>query len=168
MKYLTEQITFDDFVLNYTKPNPKGKGSHAQKYGDKIKMYNPSELQMNTAFSKAYILDSLGSSHGIHGNELYIDKSVLDYISEYIQMAHTKSSFIEKEDSYQYLVPYNLNNLNDVYFGFKFSKETVEINYKGWKTTVYKVIAFYPHDEPIKEFEFNLHNSQGNINLSYI
>ncbi|GIM29880.1 hypothetical protein CPJCM30710_25460 [Clostridium polyendosporum] len=167
IKYLTDQITFDDFVFNYTKPDPEGISTVAREIGNPIKLYNPSELQMNTAFSKSYILESLGSDYGICGNELYIDKSVFDFISEYIKMSHTNAHFIEKDDCYQYLVPYELDDINKVYFGFKLSKKTVEIDYKDWKTTVYKVIAFYPHDEPIDEFEFDLYDYKENVWVTY-
>ena len=41
--------------------------------------YHPRVFQMNTAFSKAYIMESSGSKAGITGNKLYIDKYLLNH-----------------------------------------------------------------------------------------
>lgn len=39
--------------------------------------YHPREFQMNTAFSKAFIIEESGSKAGIKGSNLYIDKELL-------------------------------------------------------------------------------------------
>lgn len=41
--------------------------------------YHPVEFQMNTAFSKAFIMEETGSRAGISGNNLYIDIAVYQY-----------------------------------------------------------------------------------------
>ena len=46
--------------------------------------------------------------------------------------------------------------MDEVVLGFKFSSKVVEIDIKGWKTKVYRLLNFYPHDEKISEFSFEL------------
>ena len=41
-------------------------------------IYTPSELQMNTAFSKAYIIESGGSAKGVLKNKIHFDEKMLD------------------------------------------------------------------------------------------
>jgi hypothetical protein len=38
-------------------------------------LYNPAEFQMNTAFAKAFSIESLGSKYGIEPNNLFIERS---------------------------------------------------------------------------------------------
>ena len=42
--------------------------------------YHPMEFQMNTAFSKAFLMEESGSKAGISGNNLYIDIEVFHYL----------------------------------------------------------------------------------------
>ena len=42
--------------------------------------YYPNEFQMNTAFSKAYIMEESGSCANISGSSLYIDCAVFDFL----------------------------------------------------------------------------------------
>ena len=79
IEYLADEIRLDDWVLNYTK-NGNGISNFAKAYGNPIIIYNPKELQMNTAFSKAFLLESEGSRIGLCGNNLYIDKSTIEAI----------------------------------------------------------------------------------------
>ena len=45
-------------------------------------LYNPAEFQMNTAFAKAYSIDSLGSKSGININGCYVESSFWDLIEK--------------------------------------------------------------------------------------
>ncbi|WP_350013002.1 hypothetical protein [Pseudomonas asiatica] len=51
-------------------------------YGKKLLetnfLYNPAEFQMNTAFAKAYSIDSKGTSSGFNVNGFYLEKNFLD------------------------------------------------------------------------------------------
>ncbi|MEZ4945991.1 MAG: hypothetical protein R2804_10705 [Cyclobacteriaceae bacterium] len=55
-------------------------------YGQKLLntqfVYNPSEFQMNTAFAKAYTIDSLGTKEGFEVNGLYIESTYFDRIRD--------------------------------------------------------------------------------------
>lgn len=73
--------------ITYIDKDYKGLGDFVQtssdrktEYNKKITVYSPRELQMNTAFSKAYIIEGSGSRMGVSGDNLYIDKRVIDYI----------------------------------------------------------------------------------------
>ena len=74
----------------------------ANSVGNPIVIYNPKEMQMNTAFSKAYILESGGGKAGLPGNYMYIDKSVIDAIDKY---ARDKGSpYLARERRYDELL----------------------------------------------------------------
>lgn len=50
----------------------------------KIIIYSPEEFQLNIAFSKAYIIESLGSKYGLTGPCLFVDNEALDAIESCI------------------------------------------------------------------------------------
>ena len=75
--------------IKYIDKNYTGRGEYIQTsperkdiFNKKIVVYSPSELQMNTAFSKAYIIEGSGSKKGVSGNNLYIDLEVINKIVE--------------------------------------------------------------------------------------
>lgn len=75
--------------VKYIDSNYIGRGEFIQTsstrkemFNKNIVVYSPSELQMNTAFSKAYIIEGSGSSMGVSGNNLYIDLEVINKIVE--------------------------------------------------------------------------------------
>lgn len=152
INYLAEEIKFDDYVLNYTKKNPKGLSSLATKNDNPTIVYNPSPFQMNTAFSKSYILDSLGSKYGIESNKIYVDQSVIDFTKELAEKTSLIYREISLKDSIQVLI---LKEENFPSFGFEFDK-VIEIEYKSWKTKVYRLKYFFPHDEDMREFKIEV------------
>ncbi len=78
-------LTLEDFVLNYTKPDPNGPSSFPREMAERVVASNPEPLQLNLAFSKAYILDRLGRESGIEGNHFYADENVFGAVT---QLAH--------------------------------------------------------------------------------
>lgn len=163
VQYLTEEVRFDDYVLNYTKPKGKKISDIAKENGNPIIIYNPIELQMNTAFSKAYLLENCGSKRGLDGNNLYIDESVINAICNMCIDEKIKWIYKEENDNIMFLVPYKHKNSDNVILGFKFHKHVLEIELKGWKTKVYKVLNFYPYDEEMSKFSFNLEDINDNF-----
>lgn len=153
--YIVDNVTIDDYVSIYTKKNPNELSEITKKTNNKIVVYNPSPFQMNTAFSKSYILDSLGSKHGITGNSLFIDQSVIDFMKNLSEKFNF--SFEETNDGGLYCVRI-LKEKDHPSFGFEIDK-TIDISYKDWKTKVYRIANFNPHDEKISEFKFELKNS---------
>lgn len=67
-------------------------------YNLKKIVYTPGELQMNTAFSKAYIIESSGSKMGIAGNMLYIDVEVIDRIVDLVNEIGRDRILLTDED----------------------------------------------------------------------
>jgi len=157
IEYLSDEIRFDDYVANYTKPKGQEISSIAKNNGNPVIIYNPKELQMNIAFSKAYTLESGGSRIGIKGNRYYIEESVLTGIQRIAENQGFKIQILKNDEKYiKYLVPYKKGNNDNVVLGFNFSSDVIETEIRGWKTKVYRLLNYYPHDEKISEFSFEL------------
>lgn len=82
-------------------------------YNKKIVVYSPKELQMNTAFSKAYIIEGSGTKMGVTGNKLYIDYNVIKKI---IDIANSGIS-----DTFG-----RIDNDPDPYICYKYKGEFIE------------------------------------------
>ncbi len=154
-EYTFSEARIDDFVLNYTRPKG-GFSNIAKGTGNPIIISNPKELQMNTALAKAYILDDMGSKKDIGGSSLYIDESVLIFITELIKMSNIIN--INESDteegkliSFEYIEKFERPWL----FGLLIDKE-INIDEDIIKTNVYKIKAYYPNDEHPEEFRFEL------------
>ncbi len=157
IEYLENEIRFDDYVVNYSKPKGQEISDIAIRNGNPIIIYNPKELQMNMAFSKAYTLESKGSSIGITGNDFFIEESALQSIKKIAKKQGFKTLIYNEDEKFiKYLIPYNMKDNNAVILGFNFSSEVIETNIRGWKTKIYRLLNFYPHDEMINEFSFEL------------
>lgn len=156
IEYLAEEIKFDDYVFNYTKPKGQAISSIAQKIGNPTVIYNPKELQMNTAFSKAYILEGGKFDNNPVKNNMYIDQSAIDAVIKY----GNKRGFIhvwqEMDDELRLLIPYDKDNPNEVVIGFAFDKNVFTPEVKGYSTKVYKLLKLFPYDEPVDSFCFDL------------
>mgnify|MGYP001623665238 CR=1 FL=1 len=103
--------------------------------------YFPVEFQMNTAFSKAFILEESGSRANITGNNLYFDITVYKFLE---QSANTigfhPPEVFEQEDDFLVKI-YDINGWfadlrvekDEIVFG-----ESTNYNNRGIKTTLYK------------------------------
>lgn len=156
IEYLAEEVKFDDYVLNYTKPEGHEISSIAGRVGNPTIIYNPKELQMNTAFSKAFILESGGSKAGLPGNNMYIDQSVIDAIIKYGEKKSLIHVWQELDNELRLLIPYDKDNLNEVVIGFAFDKVVIPPKVGRYTTKVYKLLKLFPYDEPVDEFYFDL------------
>lgn len=152
INYFTPEIKLDDLIFNYTKENPNELSNIAKKTGNPTLIYIPHEFQMNIAFSKAYILDEMGSKKGIKGNHFFIDNSILSFLKKYC----IKNAYIYTESENEFCILRNKNDINDVILGFKFA-EKIKIEEDILKTTVFKVESFYCHDEPKNIFKLDLY-----------
>ncbi len=110
---------------------------------NKTVAYHPIEFQMNTAFSKAYIMESTGSKAGIAGNNLYIDKHLLNSIESIVLEENTGDD--------KFRIESNLNdNLEEKYFSIfrgtdillklEFDKDSIVYDSKGINTTLFRFI----------------------------
>lgn len=154
LSYVHSNFYLDDFCLNYTKEKPDEISDTAKKLGNPIIAYNPSDLQMNTAFSKAYLLESLGSKAGIEGNKFYIDVSFFNFVNACIDYNPNCLKTEEEHDGVlKYMVFSDAPECKYVYFGFEM--KPVNITYRGWETMVYQIQRYYPLGEPLK-FNFSM------------
>ncbi|EPG0607703.1 hypothetical protein ACSW0I_001002 [Vibrio fluvialis] len=76
-----DEVKVDDLVFNYTRSKP-GLSKIATTTGNPVLVSNPSQLQLNTGFSRAFLLDEAGSRAGLSGPSMYIDKAFLDAVVE--------------------------------------------------------------------------------------
>lgn len=161
IEYITQEIKYDDFLFNYCRKNPDEMGESAKRNGNPTILYNPVELQMNTAFSKSYILENGGSKAGLCGANLYIDSSVLFAIDELCKLHNYEKIISETRETISIFYRYP-NEINRVCLGFELAKPIIP---KGipWQTEIYKVLRFYPHDEDISDFWFDLANIETNF-----
>ncbi len=149
------ELTVEDFVLNYTKLDPSGPSRLPRKVAERIVASNPEPLQLNLAFSKAYILDRLGSRGGIKGGHFYIDEGVLQAIAHFAKTKPHLRAPIDREEgtSRLFAIPRQDDEYSqdDEYFhlGFRLQLPRISINTTEIETSVYRVVEFYPWDEPL-------------------
>lgn len=80
----------------------------------------PRELQMNTAFSKAYIIESSGKRFGVEGNNLFIDIEVLE------KMANSINT-IGKEQLGQTIDDFEKNGIKLFYYRAEVSEKSFDV-----------------------------------------
>ncbi|HAT1793401.1 TPA: hypothetical protein I8Y89_001419 [Legionella pneumophila] len=74
MQYSSEVVTGSSFLLHdENRVSPLGEELLSTNY-----LYNPSEFQINTAFSKAYTIDRLGTHGGFPPNNCYVERGFWD------------------------------------------------------------------------------------------
>jgi len=148
-----DEITIDDLVYNYTKKDQNDKSQLALNIGDYTLMHNPRSLQMNTALSKSYIIESLGSKQGIEGNNCFIDKSFFDYIISVVKEDDTLE-VVDEENLFVIKYKDELEIECNWLMGFEM-KNQIQVS-EPFVTTVYKIKAFYPQDENPEKFKFEV------------
>lgn len=82
------EVRVDDLVYDYTRKSA-GMSVLARQTGNPVLVSNPPQLQLNTAFSRAFLLDEAGSKHGIAGAALYVDASFLRDVAEEFSQSST-------------------------------------------------------------------------------
>lgn len=148
-----DEITVDDLVYNHIKKDQNEKSQLAINTGDYALMHNPRPLQMNTALSKSYIIESLGSKAGIDGANFFIDKSFFDYVKNIVQK-NSVLEVIDEADLFAIKYKDELEIECNWLMGFDIQR-AIKID-EPFTTIVYKIKSFYPHDENPKEFKFEL------------
>lgn len=105
-----------------------------------ITTYYPKEFQMNTAFSKAYIMEGAGKKIGLTGSCLYIDKIVFDKIKWLLDLTkdYTALHIEELANSDSYTFNLCLPD-NKVFFGMNFDAIPVHYDDNGIKTDLYRL-----------------------------
>src|SRR4029077_1045701 len=78
-----EQLSFShsefrmrDFILDSTKQVSHSAPGY-EDFTSRLIVIHPTQLQLNLAFSRAYLLDQAGSKNGIEGPHFYVDQTVI-------------------------------------------------------------------------------------------
>ena len=150
-----DDVRMEDYVLNYTKKDPNGPSSFPDEWRNRIVMYSPPAFQMNTAFSKSYILDSLGSKHGLQGANIYVDESVLECLTHIAAHFGVKQDQIVREKT-ETGVRFSIVNPESGWYhlGFELS-DPFPVASPRITTNVYKLLSFYPWDEDPNTFRID-------------
>ena len=186
------EVQFDDLVLDFTRARP-GMSKLAEMTGNPVVVSNPAPLQLNTAFSRAYLLDAAGSKHGISGARVYLDSQFIDDISSEFQgrkgfrvnnweRSNDRIFALERlSRSIRKTTPRQIPTLAEWaarqpaveagiirvmqefpsrrqpwVFGFLLERDHITVNLPNLQTTVYRVLAFFPHDEDPSDFMVDL------------
>lgn len=157
LRYSPAVITRDDFVYNYTKTDPTKPSSQAQKYGDLVVAMNPGPLQMNTAFSKAYILEAGGSEAGLPGAHFYLDESVMVWLQNFAPLLRPTAHVVWRVDDAvtRFAISHDATEQR-YHFGFDLEGPVV-VSLPRIKSRVWRVRHFYPWDEDVAEFVLPVH-----------
>lgn len=102
-----------------------------------IVSYHPKEFQMNTAYSKAFIMEESGSAAGLKGPYLFVDKIVFEYLE---MMFNGKKGYLIKEEDIQDNKFKVLIYCDGTWFlKLYFDKNIIDYDKKGIKTKLYKL-----------------------------
>ena len=145
LRYSHPEFRFGDFVLNYTKPLG-GSTSFPKDMADRPVVINPTQLQLNLAFSRAYILDQVGSKQGIDGPHFYLDQAVIDFLTK--EAARAGNEVLDTTDETGRLFAVRMKNPDYFHLGFLLHSKSIPVSTKLFETTIWKVLAFCPWDEP--------------------
>ena len=150
------EIRYDDYVFNYSKPKGNSLSLSAQRLNNPLIVHNPADFQMNTAFSKAYILESGGSKHGLKGDNFFIAQDAINAIIKYSEEKGHFAVWVNDSEGMKLFIAYDRDNLDEVVMGFCFSSDIIHFENERLKTNVYTLLKFYPWDEKTSEFHFDI------------
>lgn len=107
--------------------------------GREISIYFPKEFQMNTAFSKANIIEESGSKFGVKGAFLYFDSFALDVIKQIANKSDSHSVKEYKEDGYYC---FSIIRITNPMITLKFEEDSIPYNNEAIETTLYKLLEY--------------------------
>jgi hypothetical protein len=126
-----------------------------EEFSDRTIVYSPLQFQMNLAFSKAYLIESLGSKGGLAGPGLFVEEDVLSGLLEICAGEHIpgssnllyKNSFTQSHDFQVFSIRRDVINSPEFRLEIKFDTSPVEIRPRGITTKMWRVIRYHPPDE---------------------
>ena len=107
--------------------------------------YHPREFQMNTAFSKAFIMEESGKKAGVSGSNLYVDRNTFSLIDDLLKKCDGEVKLESSETSIIYTLLYK-----KAWFAtIDFYPDTVQYDAKGIKTELlrFKKIDSLPEQQ---------------------
>jgi hypothetical protein len=100
--------------------------------------YHPREFQMNTAFSKAFIIEESGSKAGIKGANLYIDKELLIFFQNAFENSEKHSIQVKEiDDTLRIVVTFD----NEWFATVIVDREAVIYENRGIDTKLYRLVG---------------------------
>lgn len=158
--YTFPEVRLQDFFYHYTRRNATGSPtSPVATEPDPLVVSNSQPLQLNTAFSKAYILDSYGSGKGIRGPGLFVDDSVFQALRSWSCDVQTLQ-FVEEDRGAHWFCGVQDASVKPPgrrgLLGFLCDTPPINIQEKLLSTSVRRVIRYFTDDEDWDEFSFDL------------
>ena len=156
--YSFPEVRLDDTVINYTRKAP-GLSEIARRTGNPLLICNPQPLQMNTAFSKAFILDEAGSKAGLKGPNVYIDDSLLKLTRAICVREGCPYRVVEAEQQGDHLFAVEYVDPPEGRpwcFGLLLDRAPGKVSLNSLSTDVFHLKKFFPNDENPKDFCFDL------------
>ena len=102
-----------------------------------ITSYHPAEFQMNTAYSKAYIMEGSGSKAGLSGPHLYVDVLLYSVFQKMFDGIDGYSVEISEGSVDEYKVIVYANH--EWFLKLYFDKEEIKYNENGIETSLYRL-----------------------------
>jgi len=130
--------------------------SMAEHLARDISVYSPQQFQMNLAFSKAYLLEGLGSKAGLAGPNFFIEGSLFHDLvqicaNENVVMLDGKLEYQTTTETTDHRRVFNiLGNAQGkrvLRLAIEFDAKVVEVNHRGITAKLHKVTRFQPMDE---------------------
>lgn len=124
--------------------------------GNRTIAYHPAEFQMNTAFSKAFIMEEAGKAAGLDGPNLFIDASLFALLQEHAKALGYRSPNLLKKDTYNVVQVFDHSGwFADLMVdptGIKFyGDESDKDKRKGIDTSLYKYLGHHSRIDELAE-----------------
>lgn len=107
--------------------------------GRDVSVYFPREFQMNTAFSKANIIEESGKKYGIEGAYLYFDSFALEKIREIADASDCNNVKDYVKDGCYY---YHINFVTKPAITLVFDAKKIAYNNASIETDIYKLVGY--------------------------
>jgi hypothetical protein len=117
-----------------------------------IKYYCPTELQLNLAFTRAYLLNEAGSKAGIGGNLFYMDTGAIDLLKRSIGKEDVGNDdkindlVVEERDPEEWRLSFRMPRMYTWCAGpicsLRFALPPIDVEQKGMMSRVYRVTHF--------------------------
>jgi hypothetical protein len=156
--YGIPEVRLDDLMLDATRES-QGVSPWAQRAGNPVVVTNPRALQMNTAFSTAYILERGGKRYGLAGSGFFIDRSFFALIAAGAAAHPDRFRYDESPcEGGRLLSVQNLKGDPKFawHMGFFVGTPIPIKDEQAIETEVYRLHRFFPYNEPPSEYWFDL------------
>jgi hypothetical protein len=162
-EYTFEEVTLDDLTLDHTRP-AEGSSRNQHPEGATTVVSNLSPLQLNTAFSIAYLLDTLGSRQGLEGPGFFVDERVFAALRVWSerQALHLGQGLrvVDEDRGSEWFFGVKGTPLGpdgrEGLLGFLCASPPISVQDHRLSTTVRKVLRYFPDDEEWNDFSIDL------------